>query len=74
MALLKDYLRIVERARFNRDVCREAAEMPEYEPFHDDLVRWAFMWDRFAARLEADIKRIAESRKLLSNIEKQLKL
>jgi hypothetical protein len=73
MAHLKDYLRTVERARFNRDVCREAAGMPEYEPLYDDLVRGAFMWDRFATRLEDNVKRIAESRELLSNIEKQLK-
>ena len=47
--------------------------MPEYEPLYDDLVRWAFTWDRFATLLEDNVKRIAESRELLSNIEKQLK-
>jgi hypothetical protein len=74
MALSKDYWSGVDRARFYRDICLEAAGLPKYKPLYDDLVRWAFMWDRIARQLEGDIKRIAESRELLSRIEKQLRL
>jgi hypothetical protein len=66
--------RIVDRARFYRDVCIDAACLPNYQAVQDDLKRWARMWDKFAANVEGDIRRIAESRELLSEVNKQFGL
>jgi len=67
-------LQFVDRSRSYRDVCIEAASLPNYQAVQADLIRWARMWEMFANNLEGDIRRIADSRELLSQVNKQLRL
>jgi len=59
---------IIETARYNRDVCMEAAGLPHYQGAIHDPRRWAAMWESFAANVESDLSRITDSQELLAKV------
>jgi hypothetical protein len=72
MEAAPNHHKIINTARYYRDVCLEAAASPKHRASVEDLKRSAEMWEQFAVNAEDNLRRITESRELLSTIDKQL--